>query len=335
MKIFLKILLFLFALTLSVDTYLQVFKHTSLCTTHSCQVVGDYVRLGELFLIKAGAICCWVLWLLTFFACRYDKAWLWGLVTLILMGALAFDGGLLGFQFVGLQEHCLLCIGVGTALLILLAVFAWTRRSWLILLLGLAVWCGGFAANSILDLSKEKLPPLSETAFLTWPDAGKGPNRRTAPQYHLFFSLHCGHCSKVIAHLAVNTPNQALWTFHCLDTPDNDLMRLAHILAADMTAKNPFLSILRWESEEQVPEIPLPPTLRQEVDKARTYCTLSGLRGVPRLLVDERPGVRLTLSGESSIVNYLRSQGVIKRMVRFETRSQNNDPLPQEASEEQ
>jgi hypothetical protein len=327
-----ELVLCVFALTLSVDVYLQTTRHASLCTTTSCQVVGEYVRFGELMLVKAGAIFFWVLWLLVFFAGRYDKKWLWGLVTLILMGALAFDGGLLGFQFMVLREHCQLCIGVGVALFVLVGLFAWVRKSWLILLLGLSVWTGGFAANSLLKFSTE-LPALSETSFLSWPESRTGVSERLIPRYHFFFSLHCGHCSTVIANLAVNKTDQADWFFHIMDSRDEDLMRLSQILSANMTAENPFLQILHWESEETVPEISIPDSLREDVEQAQTYFSQSKFRGVPMLIVDERPGVRLILSGASKIVGYLRQQGVIKHLINFDAPQEEEDPLPAEVLE--
>ena len=331
---FFQFLLLAFALTLSVDVWLQYAHHSSLCTTSACQVVGEYVRFGELMLIKAGAIFFWVLWLLVFFAGRYDKAWLWGLITLILMGALAFDGGLLGFQFVGLQEKCQLCIGVGLALFVLVALFAWIRKSWLIFFLGLAVWCGGFAANSVLNFSTD-LPVLQKTAFLSWPETREDPPVKRVPRYHLFFSLSCGHCSKVIANLAVNKTDQADWTFHIMDHRDEDLARLAHILDSNQTASNPFLEILHWESEEEIPAIAIPDSLRDAIDGAKTYFSRSGFRGVPMLIVDERPGVRVTLSGANNITQYLRQKGLLKQFIRFPSSApkEEEDPLPPEITE--
>jgi hypothetical protein len=322
-----------FALTLTLDVYLQATRHEGLCSTASCQVVGEYVRFGELMLVKAGAIFFWILWLLVFFAGRYDRKWLWGVVTLILMGALAFDGGLLGFQFMGLGERCQLCMGVGAALFVVAALFAWVRKSWLMLLLGLAVWCGGFAANSVLRFTSP-LPPLSETAFLTWPESRSGGTSNHIPRYHLFFSLHCGHCSKVIANLAVNRTDQADWTFHVMDGQEEDLLRLSHILSAKMTSENPFLEILHWESEEQVPDIAVPKSLREDVDQATIYFSRSRFSGVPMLIADERPGVRLVLSGANSILAYLHQEGIIRNVIHFGApRDEEDDPLPAEALE--
>ncbi len=279
--------------------------------------MGDYVRLGELALVKAGACFFWTFWLLVFFDGRYEKKWLRGLITLLLMGALAFDGGLLGFQFMGLQEHCLLCVGVGTALFVLAGLLAWVRKSWLVLCLACAVWCGGFAANSVLLVVPDD-PALSDTAFLSWPNATVAGNSTDFPQYHLFFSQHCKHCSQVIANLAVNEASHVHWTFHCLDNGEEDLKRLACVLSANMTAENPFLEILHWESEETVPEeTNIPEALREEVAQARAYCIRHHLAGVPRLIVDERPGVRLVLSGANSITAYLRQEGILKRLIHF------------------
>jgi len=331
---FLQFFLILFALTLSIDVWLQYAHHSSLCLTTACQVVGGYVRFGELMLIKAGAIFFWVLWLLVFFAGRYDKKWLWGLISLVLMGALAFDGGLLGFQFMGLQEHCQLCIGVGLALLILVVLFAWIRKSLLIFLLGIAVWCGGFAANSVLIFPTD-LPVLQKTAFLSWPRERESAPAKYVPRYHLFFSLSCGHCSRVIANLAVNTTDQVDWTFHIMDHRDADLQRLAHILASNQTSANPFLEILHWESEEKVPPIAIPDSLKDTIELAKTYFTRSGFRGVPTLIVDERPGVRVILAGANNITLYLHQKGLLQQVIRFSgsVHKEEEDPLPPDVTE--
>ncbi len=154
--LFLGVLLF-FAMGLSLEVLLQVVYASSLCTTTSCQVVGEYVKFGELALIKAGAAFFWLLWLLLFFAHRYDKKWLWGSITLLLFGALAFDGALLGFQFVGLKENCLICIGVGLALFTSLFMLARIQNSRLLAMLGIASGVAGLwpTPSSIFPL---KLP---------------------------------------------------------------------------------------------------------------------------------------------------------------------------------
>ncbi|MEJ5242809.1 MAG: hypothetical protein WHT64_04510, partial [Desulfomicrobiaceae bacterium] len=98
---------------LSLEVWMQAVRHTSLCTTTGCAVVGEYIRFGEGNLLKLGAAFFWLLWLVAFFAGRYPKAWIWGGFGLLVAGALAFDGTLLGFQFVALREFCLICAITG------------------------------------------------------------------------------------------------------------------------------------------------------------------------------------------------------------------------------
>jgi hypothetical protein len=47
-------LLFLAALFLSAEVWMQAVRHTSFCTTSACDVVGEYIRFGEGNLIKIG-----------------------------------------------------------------------------------------------------------------------------------------------------------------------------------------------------------------------------------------------------------------------------------------
>lgn len=65
--------LFVAASFLSGEVWMQAVRHTSLCTTSACDVVGEYIRFGEGNLIKMGAAFFWFLWGLVFFGGRYDK----------------------------------------------------------------------------------------------------------------------------------------------------------------------------------------------------------------------------------------------------------------------
>jgi uncharacterized membrane protein len=297
---------------LSLEVWLQVAHQSSLCTTTSCQVVGEYVKFGELALIKAGAAFFWLLWLLLFFAHRYDKKWLWGSITLLLFGALAFDGALLGFQFVGLGEQCLICIGVALALFISLFLLARIQNSRLLALLGIAIWCGGFAANSVLNFSS-KTPPLEECSFYEW----GGEEESKGPEMYLFFSLHCSHCAEVMANLAVNLPGQVRWRFVTTDGRDEDLQRLAHVLAAKNLEKNPFLEVLRIEAEEEVEPVEVPEGLEETIARARTYFVNNGFTGIPVLIARENARRQITLRGSNGIMEYLREKKMIRREIRF------------------
>ncbi|GAB1408881.1 hypothetical protein MASR1M90_00350 [Desulfovibrionales bacterium] len=300
------------ALFLSAEVWMQAVRHTSFCTTTACDVVGDYIRFGEGNLIKLGAFFFWMLWLLVFFAGRYPKAWIWGWASMLLFGALACDGALLGFQFIGLKEKCLLCIVVASLLFSALALFSWVRTSFLTVFLGLSIWAGGFTANAILDLGV--IPPdLPDTGVVAWtaPEA-------QGPQHVLFFSLHCDHCSKVLANLSINTDRlTGTWILSCADNKEEDLYRLATIQTSDATSSNPFLETLRLESLDTVEPVPVSNDLRQTVRTARTFFKTKGFQGVPVMIVMEKPGKEYILRGESNITAYLREQGYLQRELNF------------------
>ena len=304
--------LFLAAAFLSSEVWLQSVRHTSFCTTSACDVVGEYVRFGEGNLIKMGAAFFWFLWVLVFFAGRYDKKWLWGTATLVLMGALAFDGSILGFQFMGLKEKCLLCIGVGSALFISCFLYAWLRKSFLIALLGIAVWSGGFAANSILDLNVTP-PAILDTVFTSYENT---PDN--APQHVLFFSLHCDHCAKILANLSINAKDlPGKWHLASTDNKEDDLFRLATIMSSNASKENLFLEALRIESLEKIDPVPIPDELRRKVHESRAYFKMKGFQGIPVLVVMEKPGWEMILRGEGNILEYLRIRGYLKRELYF------------------
>lgn len=300
------------ALFLSTEIWLQATRHTSFCTTSSCDVVGEYIRFGEGNLIKMGATFFWILWGLVFFAGRYDKTWLWGSALLIFAGALAFDGALLGFQFVGLKEKCALCIVVAATLFVGLGLLAWTRHSWQILMLGLAIWSGGFLANAVLDL--QVIPPMVQnTAFVSY-----GQDNSTGTRHTLFFSLNCDHCSKILANLSINTENlSGQWDLACVDNKEEDFFRLAAVLHSTAGRENPFLEVLRQETLEHPQALPISDTLRQATRTARAYFKISGFQGIPVLIVQERPGWEMALRGETNIMEYLRTRNFVQRELNF------------------
>lgn len=311
-RLLLLVFLFLSASFLSAEVWMQAIRHTSFCTTSSCDVVGEYVRFGEGNLIKMGAAFFWFLWGLVFFGGRYDRKWIWGSATLLLFGALAFDGAILGFQFMGLKEKCLLCIIVGTLLGVSLGLFSWGRRTVLTFLLGIAVWAGGFTANAVLDLNVTP-PAIVDTAFATWETA---PDK--APQHVLFFSLHCDHCSKILANLSINAQTlPGKWHLACTDNKEEDLYRLATVLSSPGGKENLFLETLRVESLDKIEPVPVSDDLRQTVRTARAYFKMKGFQGIPVLVVMERPGWEMVLRGENNITEYLRIRGFLQRELHF------------------
>ncbi len=295
---------------LSLEVWMQAVRHTSLCTTTGCAVVGEYIRFGEGNLVKLGAAFFWLLWLVAFFAGRYSKAWIWGCFGLLVAGALAFDGTLLGFQFVALREFCLICAITGGLLGLTVAATAWVRRSIAVLFLGLAAWSGGFVGSAVLDFQVQP-PVLQDTVFVSWGDT----QNATARRHVLFFSFHCGHCSKVLANLAINLEHLTdAWYLAALDGREEDFFRMVAVQKSlAEKQENPFVAVLREESVEHPAPVAVPEALRQTVRNARSYFKTKGFDGVPVLVVWEGPGRELILRGETAIFRYLRDQGWLER----------------------
>jgi hypothetical protein len=238
------------------------------------------------------------------------------MVSTALFGALAFDGALLGFQYVGLGERCQLCMAVGLGLMLILLQFSLVRRSFFIFILGLALWCSGFAANSVLKL--DPVPPkIQETAFLTWPQ--ELDPWEEYPAFHLFIGLHCGHCSKVLANLAVNDLEFFPWSFHLMDNREQDFVRIANILADNSTRDNPFQAVLDVEKmsvHDLAPEV-LSKDIRKKVENARDFFRFSGYQGVPMLIVDLERTQRVVLFGATAILDYLDREGLLPHRVEY------------------
>jgi hypothetical protein len=293
------------AVALSLDYVLQALGAGSLCGTQACRVVGGYVLVGETGLLMLGSLFFWVLFGLVFFACRYERPVLWAAAILGLIGALAFDGALLGYQFVGLGLMCWICVGVAAGLFTVLTAAAWRRGAWLLLAAGLAVWCGGFAANSLLRFSPE-MPRLQETAFLE-----QGSGKGSGTQYYFFFSLECRHCSEVLYNLSrVGSPSGS-WHFAAVNRDAVSRAKLARAARGGKQGPNAFARILRAKKTDVSGSPPVPDQVRRATRKAGAYFRAMGFRGVPVLVVDKDRGIRLSLTGVDNISRYLWEQGVV------------------------
>jgi hypothetical protein len=312
------------ALILTVDVALYVSQTGGLCQTQSCQAVGEYVRFGEGALRLVGAAFFWVLWLVFFLATRVNKPIVWHLASLSLLGALAFDGGLLGYQFVGLQLQCWLCIGVGAALFANLFSLAWVRQSWMIPCIGIAVWMGGFAANATLVVAPKavqtsqasQIQSLEQSAFVS-SLTQNGPSNR---DYYLFFSFNCGHCQEVLASLAMNAPFAVNWHLCSLDGSGPQLAQLAWVRAqaeGDTDQKeNIFFLTLKAKQEKAFMAEHIPDQIKTAVDQAREFFASRGYRGVPLLVAKEGRGREVVLTGTANIARYLYEEDVIKQWAR-------------------
>lgn len=290
------------------DVYLRVTTGGGICPTEACVIVGDYIRISELNLVLLGLAFFAVLWGVFFFASRYGHNWLWGLMSLLLLGALSFDGAILGFQYFSIKEQCHLCFGVGAALLTVLVFFALVRRKVIIFTLGLTVWIGGAVGGSVLHIP-DRAQQLEELTGITW----SGPEAEQWPRFHYFFSLHCPHCTDVLIQLAGNEPGDYHWNLLPLDNSPADLRKIAWVMALDMEEVNAFYEIVRIEQSWTVPDIEIPEELVYNIGQIRSYFREGGFRGVPLMIVDEGPGRRLTITGGAGIINYLQDQGILQQ----------------------
>lgn len=303
-------LILLCAVGLSLDYILQSLGAGSLCGTQACEVVGGYVRFGEKWLVMLGSLFFWILFLVFFFACRYERPVLWSVVVLALVGALAFDGALLGYQFVGLGLMCWICVAVAAGLFLVLAALAWRRASWLLLLAGIAVWCGAFAGNSLLQFTPD-MPRLQETAFLEQ-SAG---SEQGGPQYYLFFSLQCPHCTEVFYNLSRAAPTSGTWHFAAVNRDAPSRAKLAWAASSEK-GDSAFARILRAKEVQLSGSPSVPENVREATRKAGDYFRSRDFRGVPVLVVLKDNGVRISLTGVQHISRYLWEQGVVSEWAR-------------------
>jgi len=306
--------LLLAALGLGIDLLVRGIMGVSICPTEACHIVGEYVRIGESNLVLMGFVFLLILWLVYFFARRYNRAWMWGLATILIMGALSFDGGLMGFQFLVIKEPCLLCIVVAGSLFVILALFALVRRKAFLFILGVTVWIAGGAAGGILQppaTNAENSPDLEELGVIQWTH----PGAQDWPRFHFFFSLHCPHCTEVMLHLAQEGtgPLNYSWQFIPLDTDHDDLKKIAALQQMDLSQKNPFYEILLMEQHPETPEIEIPGQLQETIQKARFYFQAQGFRGVPITIVQKGPDEKKILTGAEEAIQYFRDKGILSR----------------------
>ncbi|WP_045212853.1 hypothetical protein [Desulfonatronovibrio magnus] len=291
---------------LGLDIYMRLSGGGSICPTEACAIVGDFVRLDEHSLVTGGLFFFTLTWGFYFFASRYDKKWLWLIIGVLMAGALAFDGALLGFQFFSIQEQCHLCVGVGAALLLTLLLLSLVRRQVTALLLGLTIWVGGGIAGAMISIP-DRAPMLEQLRPITW----AGPQAGSWPVYHYFFSLHCPHCTDVMVNLAMNDPEIFTWKLYPLDTAPPDLRKLTRISELSDTDDNLFMEIVRLEQRGTVPDVQVMDGLADDIARIRSFFRANGFRGVPVMIAEESQGRRVVLTGGGNILNYLHQQGAL------------------------
>ncbi|RQD59363.1 MAG: hypothetical protein D5R98_07595 [Desulfonatronovibrio sp. MSAO_Bac4] len=305
-KISLHAVLILSILGLGVDIYLRMSTGASICPTQACAIVGDYINITEFNLVLLGLVFFTTLWGVYFFASRYDKKWLWTGMLVLVLGALAFDGGLLGFQYFSIKEQCLLCFGVGAGLLIVLLLFSIVRKKISILILGLAVWVGGGIAGSMINIP-DRAPLLEHISGISV----QSSEAQEWPKFNYFFSFHCPFCTEILIRLAKNESAEYSWELFPLDNSQVDLKKIAWLMELDGNEKNIFYELVKIEQSRDVPDIEVTDSLENQVDQIRTYFRGSGFRGVPLMIVEESQGRRLILTGADNVFRYLYEHGIL------------------------
>lgn len=298
------------ALLLGVELALRASNGAGLCPTESCAVVGGFSRIGEQGMVLLGAVFFALLGLAGMLREsireRLGTTGAWLALALALSGA-AFEGAAISYQTIGIGAPCALCLATAGALLLCLAAQAWERREWHIVLLGVAVFAGGFATNGLLRIAPE-VPTLEETAMLVRP-----ADAESQVKMHLFFSMHCEHCGTVIRTLAANEPWQAEWRISTLDRDEETLGRVAWILASDKARHNPFAAIAEAKGRED--RLPVSKELRASAQRTATYLAAAGYHTVPILVADEGPGRRIVARGVENIMGYLHARGFVTTYV--------------------
>ncbi len=307
------ILGYLAALFLGLELLLKK-QGESLCHTATCGIVGHYTRIGEMGMTGMGAQFFLVLATLLVFVYRYPRSrWLQTLVWWLLVGAMAFEGVLLGFQFFSLQSLCLLCGLVFIAVAVLLGLFTLATRKIRLGTFGLAVWLAGLAGMFVLNV----VPGLGKTELGLDPVysmAGFHDRQNPAPRMTLIVSLHCPHCAKVVTSLALKRKtldDQTLWAIGFTDVANEDLKKIALFGHAAPKADNPFALLLAVkqgnlgkDKDFQVDEVQLD-AIRRQVLHTKGYLKVNGLSGVPVLVADEDGSHLHLLVGATSILEYL------------------------------
>ena len=252
----------------------------SLCQTSACQIVGRYILFGEPVLLAFGAGFFIILAGLIFFAGRYGKNSLVpALPVLTIIGAAAFDGALLGFQFITLRQHCQLCISVALALATIALLHSSSLRQWIIFGSACAAWVAGFMASAIL-IMPEVAAAHSGMIFYERAATREFPE---APTATLIFSMECPHCQEVLSALAQKNPKNISWKFAAIDNSVDAINKLGYFYEHSATSENPFQLVLDSKHSSSKPAGASGAKLLESTRQARIFLANNGITGIPFL----------------------------------------------------
>ena len=277
----------------------------SLCHTSACEIVTKFVRYGEPLLLSIGAAGFLLLAVFILFAGRYGKhPFVRSLPILTLIGAAAFDGALLGFQFITLRQHCQLCISIALSLGLISLFYSASLKRWSILCSVLTVWTAGFLANAILIM-----PDTTETqAGMTFYERPAARTLPPPPVATLIFSMECPHCTELLESLAKTNPNTMTWRFALIDDSSRAYNKLGYFYANLPTSTNPFQILVdAKKSQAKLEDKKLLAKLPELTRQARLFLATNTLRTIPVLVYKETDGRITMIPGSSEIASFLNS----------------------------
>lgn len=294
------------AVVLSYESYLSM-GGQSICTTSSCEIVGGYIRIGSQILVVAGALFFWLLALVLFFASRYPAGRFAILPALLLFPALAFDGALIGFQFLTIREACQLCIGVAVLLLAVTILYSISRKSWLIVLTGLLAWSGSFAAGGIIDIPA---PSGAYSSMVLIKQHGEADALKNQTTVTLILSMNCPHCINVVAWIADNKLPPVNWKIAFIDKDKRSIQRIEAYIQLARETGNIFAALeeSKNETEPTGNDFVLDPSVvKEKSQKTLAFMSNVGATSVPFMIIKHSPSRSEHISGAGNIIEALKT----------------------------
>ena len=304
----------LVAVVLGIELLMQS-RGASFCKTVTCDIIGDYTRFGEIFVLGAGILFFLVLATSMFFAHRYGKAgWLPVVVTMMLVGALAFEGVLLGFQFFSLQAVCLLCAGVFAAVFLLTILWSLAVADSKVFLLGISACVAGIIGMYFLNPAPAG-PGKGEIGLdPVYQQAGFTDYRVRKRRLTLIISMACPHCTTVIHQMALHKDvlRDDLLSLAFIDNRKQPL-EVGSLFAANVDrTKYPLDLLFAVKSGRAgnstglvAPDDAIIDSVRKKNLHTSQFLKLMGLKGVPVLIADENGEQKRILVGVKAILHYL------------------------------
>ncbi len=302
----------IFGLLLILDVYLTTHGREGLCSSSGCKVASSLINIRESFLILTGAALYLILFLLFFFQLRYPaKKILYHIPWLLLLGAISFDGVLIGF-LIKTKTLCYLCLSMGASLFFVLALYSVYQKKILSFFLGIVIWTCSFSAIYLLKTQSVRIPPMVEGRMIHI-----FPTNGLKFRANLFISLHCIHCYHVLYNLAhLKRSHKVEWNIYFLAKSREDKLKIAHMLMDKEIKKYPFRVILKYRNMEKISPIPVPSYIDKRLKATQKFFMARGFEGVP-VLIATTPSVEISIVGVTEIAKFLLQEKVVKKWYFF------------------